>query len=584
MTKDPIQAYKKDNSKEKTMRKKSGYLSEFIPESFLSLRKGYSFSLFRKDLLAGLTVGVVALPLAMAFAIASGVTPERGLITAVVAGFLISFLGGSKVQIGGPTGAFVVIIYDIIQRQGYEGLVLATLLASVILLVVAFCRLGSLIKFIPYPLVTGFTTGIALLIFTSQIKNFFGLKIAEEPSAFIDKWPAYFSSASTWSVYAVVVSLSTLLIILMLRRFAPRLPWGILSIGFVTLVSVFLKLPVDTIASSFGEIPRSFPLPSLSVFHFRFEDLSILIPDAITIAFLAGIESLLSAVVADGMTGGRHRSNTELFGQGIANIGSVIFGGIPATGAIARTATNVKTGACTPVAGMIHAAAVFAIVFFFAPQVSLIPLPALAAVLMVVAWNMSEIHHFRHLFNAPKGDIVVLLSAFFLTVFVDLTVAVEVGMILAAFLFMKRMSDVSKITSLSPIIEQEMDESVKIDSDAIQKKKIPHSVEVYEINGPFFFGIADSLKVVLDGLERPPKVFILRMRKVSVIDATGLHALNDFVLSCEKNNTVVFLSGVKSHVKDSIRKYGLLDHVGEENVFYQFDSALKRAAELVKAL
>lgn len=566
------------------MKNKQSYLSEFIPETFLSLKKGYSFSSFRKDLLAGLTVGVVALPLAMAFAIASGVTPERGLVTAVVAGFLISLLGGSRVQIGGPTGAFVVIIFGIVQREGYEGLVLATFIAALILLVVALCRLGSLIKFIPYPLVTGFTTGIAVLIFTSQIKDFFGLKIQSDPAEFIKKWPVYFENIHTLSVHALVVSLTTLLLILTIKRFAPRLPWGILSIGFVTIMSIFLKLPVETIASRFGEIPRTFPLPSFSFFDIPFKDLAALIPDAITIAFLAGIESLLSAVVADGMIGGRHRSNSELFGQGVANLGSIIFGGIPATGAIARTATNVKTGACTPIAGMIHAVTVFSIVFFFAPQVSMIPLPALAAVLMVVAWNMSEIHHFRHLFKAPKGDIVVLLSAFFLTIFVDLTVAVEVGMILAAFLFMKRMSDVSKVTPLAPILKQEMDETVGADPDAIQKKIVPSHVEVYEINGPFFFGMADSLKVVLDNLERPPKVFILRMRKVSVIDATGLHALNEFFISCEKNNTRLLLSGVKMHVKDRIAKYGLLDKIGEENVFHHIDNALKQAANLVKAV
>lgn len=566
------------------MRKKHPYFFEFIPESVQSLYNGYGLATFRKDLLAGITVGVVALPLAMAFAIASGVTPERGLITAVIAGFLISLLGGSKVQIGGPTGAFVVIIYDIIQRQGYEGLVIATLLAAFILITIALCRLGSLIKFIPYPLVTGFTTGIAVLIFTSQVKDFFGLQITKEPSVFLEKWPVYLQHAGTWNSHALVISLSTLLLIILLRRFAPRLPWGILSIGIVTFISVALKLPVETIASRFGQIPSSFPMPSFSVFHFQYEDLAMLIPDAITIAFLAGIESLLSAVVADGMIGGRHRSNCELFGQGIANLGSIIFGGIPATGAIARTATNVKTGGCTPVAGMVHAVVVFLIVYFFAPYVSLIPLPALAAVLMVVAWNMSELHHFRHLLKAPKGDVVVLLSAFLLTILVDLTVAVEVGMILAAFLFMKRMSDVSKVTQLAPILEEAMDETPITDKQSIQKKTIPAHVEVYEINGPFFFGVADSLKVVLDTMERPPKVFILRMRKVPVIDATGLHALGEFFLNCEKNNTHLLLSGVKETVKEKIKKFGLLEKIGEENVFYQIDSALKRAGELAKSV
>lgn len=557
---------------------------EFVPKSFLCLfREPYRMPTFRKDLQAGITVGIVALPLAMAFAIASGVGPEKGLYTAIVAGFLISLFGGSRVQIGGPTGAFVVIVYDLIQREGYSSLIAATIIAGVLLIIMGLCRLGTLIKYIPYPLVMGFTTGIAVIIFSSQVKDFLGLKIQHVPADFISKWEAFFKAMPTWDGTTFGVAAGTLALILLIRRFSPRIPWGIASIVLATLVCWAFHLPIETIATRYGEISRTLPFPSFPELPTTFASWQRLIPDAITIALLAGIESLLSAVVADGMSGGRHKSNCELVAQGIANLGSCIFGGIPATGAIARTATNVKTGGKTPVAGMIHAVTLFLVILAFAPIVSMIPMPALSAVLVMVAWNMSEAERFRHLLKAPMGDVAVLLTAFILTVLVDLTVAVEVGMILAAFLFMKRSTELTNAVTLSRFVGEGGEGlTEEKDPDAISKKHVPPDVEVYEINGPFFFGVADSLQNVLPNMERPPKVFILRMRKVPAIDATGLHALDDFYDKCKRTGTTLILSGVKDTLAESFKKYGIEKKVGKHNIFPHIDAALKHAGELVK--
>jgi len=556
------------------------FCKEFTPKSWICLRNKYTFSLFKDDLIAGLTVGVVALPLAMAFAIASGLSPISGLYTAIVAGLLVSLLGGSYSQIGGPTGAFVVIIYNVVQSHGYDGLVLVTLLAGVILLFFAFSRLGTLIKYIPYPLVIGFTSGIAVIIFSSQIKDFFGLQINNLPVEFIPKCIAIFSSFSTWHPITFFVALGTLLLIILIRRYIPILPWGITSIAVVGLISWALKLPVETIAMRFGEIPRNLPTFSVPDFSISFDKWHSLIPEALTIAFLAGIESLLSAVVADGMTGRRHKSNCELMAQGFANIGSVLFGGIPATGAIARTATSIKTGAKTPFAGVIHSLTLILIILAFAPIVSQIPLASLSAVLVMVAWNMSEIHHFRHLFKAPPCDIAILLTTFILTVFVDLTVAVEVGMILAAFLFIKRVGSVSKIVPLYFSEEEEMESEDQ--EESIELKSIPPGIDIYEITGPFFFGLADSLKDVLTNLEFRPKVFILRMRKVPVIDASGMHALKDFFYKCKRDKTVLILSGVNKTVLKSLKKFGLTDLIQENLIFSHIEYALKKAVCLTK--
>jgi SulP family sulfate permease len=445
------------------------------------------------------------------------------------------------------------------------------------------CRLGSLIKYIPYPLVTGFTTGIALVLFSSQIKDFFGLQIATVPADFIEKWSAYFKAFSTWDPLTFALGFGTLALIILIRRFVPVVPWGITSIVIITSVTIAFDLPVETIASRFGELPRSLPLPSFPHFSFNMELLQRLIPDAITIALLAGIESLLSAVISDRMIGGRHKSNCELVAQGAANFGSILFGGIPATAAIARTAINAKTGAKTPIAGIIHAATLFLIIFLFAPLVSQIPLATLAAVLMTVAWNMSEWEQFRHLFKAPAGDIAILLTAFLLTVLVDLTVAVEAGMILAVFLFMKRMSEHSGVVPASVKFNEEEEEFFEGSGiDAISKIQVPQGVHIFEIDGPFFFGVADRLKEVAFQPESTGAIFILRMRKVPLIDASGMYALKEFYLKCQKEGTLLILSGVREVPAKNLKKFGLHSLIGEENIFPHLKPALKRAHEILK--
>jgi len=551
-------------------------LHEFIPKSYLYLRNGYTFAIFKKDFIAGVTVAVIALPLAMAFAIASGIDPARGLYTAIIAGFLISLLGGSRVQIGGPTGAFVVIIYDIVQRTGYSGLCISTLLAAIILILLGIFRIGSWIKYIPHPLVTGFTTGIAVLIFSTQIKDFFGIQTGPLPSDFTEKWLFYFHAFPTFDPITLSLAATTLIIILLIRRFVPYIPWGISAIVLATLVCWIFQIPVDTIQSRFGLIPRTLPTPSLSfITNIPTENIKELFTDAITIAFLGGIESLLSAVIGDGMIGGKHRSNCELVAQGIANFGSILFGGIPATGAIARTATNVKTGAQTPVAGIIHAVILLLILYCFSPIVSQIPLAALSAVLMMIAWNMSEVGHFSRLLKAPIGDKMVLLTAFFLTVFVDITVAISAGMVLASLVFMQQMSQMSKTISLSQIFsEKPTDFPEKGDTDNLSVTAIPSDVEIYEIQGPFFFGTANILKD-LSPSQPPKKTFILRLRSVPMIDASGMYALKEFYHQCHKNGTRLYLSEVHRQTKHNLKQFGLIDLIGNAKIFPDLDSALK---------
>jgi len=554
---------------------------EFIPKAYLYLRGGYQFSTFRKDLLAGLTVGIIALPLAMAFAIASGVTPERGLYTAIIAGFLISALGGSRIQIGGPTGAFVVIVYGIIQRTGYNGLCISMLIAALILILLGVLRVGSWIKYVPHPLIVGFTSGIAVVIFSTQIKDFFGLKMGTPPADFTAKWLAYYDAFPTFDPITLSLAAGTLGAILLIRRLMPWLPWGISAIVLATAACTLFHLPIETIQSRFGEIPRNLPIPSLPSFLIPAGQLKEILINGIIIAFLGSIESLLSAVVGDGMIGGRHRSNCELIAQGVANFGSVIFGGIPATGAIARTVANIKTGAQTPVAGMIHALVLFLILYLLAPIVSKIPLAALSAILMVVSWNMSEMGHFTKLLRAPYADRVVLLVAFLLTLFVDLTVAISVGMILASFFFMQRMSQMSKAVSLSQVFqENQVDFPEKKDPNDISKKTIPQGVEVYEIQGPFFFGAANMLRDLLNN-STTQKIFILRMRAVPVIDASGMHGLEEFYNQCKKQNILLFLSGVHGQTRQDLKKFGLLEAIGEHQIFPDIDAALTKTRELL---
>jgi SulP family sulfate permease len=547
----------------------------FRPKLVTTL-KDYNKEQFIADLTAGIIVGIVALPLAIAFGIASGVTPEKGIITAIIAGFIISAFGGSRVQIGGPTGAFIIIVYNIIQEYGSVGLTIATIMAGCILIIMGIARFGSLIKFIPYPVVVGFTSGIALLIFSTQIKDFFGLSINEMPSEFHEKWIVYFKSIDTINFYVLGISIISLLIMIFWPKVTHKIPGSLIAIIVSTLLVSIFNLPVETIGSRFGEISSNLPSPT---FHkINLETIQNLIAPATTIALLAAIESLLSAVVADGMIGGKHRSNMELIAQGLANIASPIFGGIPATGAIARTATNIKNGGRTPVAGIIHAVTLLLIMLFFGKYARLIPMATLAAILIIVSYNMSEWHSFKSLLKSPKSDVVVLLTTFFLTVIFDLTIAIEIGMVLAVLLFMKRMAEVTNVN----IITRELEDSDEIpDPNSIDKKQIPEDVEVFEINGPFFFGAAKKFKEQISIVEKPPKVRIIRMRNVPAVDATGLQTLREFYYDAQKTGTHLILSGVHTQPLYAMTQAGLFDLYGEENIYGNIDDALDRAREIL---
>jgi SulP family sulfate permease len=525
---------------------------------------------------AGVIVGIVALPLAIAFAIASGVTPERGLYTAIVAGFLISALGGSRVQIGGPTGAFVVIVYAIVQRHGVDGLAVATLMAGVILVGFGLARLGGAIKFIPYPVTIGFTSGIALLIFSGQVKDFLGLRMGTVPADFIGKWQAMAGHFQSFNPWAVLVAGVALVIIVGWPRLNRRIPSPFVALIVTAALARLLHLPVETIGTRFGAVRAALPAPALP--PLSASALPSLIGPAFTIALLGAIESLLSAVVADGMIGGRHRSNMELVAQGVANIASPLFGGIPATGAIARTATNVRNGGRTPVAGITHAATLLFITLFVGQWAAFIPMPTLAAILVVVAYSMSEWRTFRAEFRAPKSDVAVLLATFLLTVLVDLTVAIEVGIVLAAFLFMRRMAEVTNISAITHELRDPADD-FESDPNAVRRRAVPPEVEVYEINGPFFFGAAETLRDRLEGIAARPKVLILRLRHVPAIDSTGLHALRDLVARSRRRGSLVLLSDVHAQPVVALERSGLYEELGEENIHGNIDDALNRARE-----
>jgi SulP family sulfate permease len=539
--------------------------SIFRPKLF-SVLKGYNAQSFQKDLFAGIIVGIVALPLAIAFAVASGVSPEKGLITAIIAGFLISFLGGSRVQIGGPTGAFIVIVYGIVQQYGLEGLMISTFLAGIILVLFGLLRLGAILKFIPHPLIVGFTSGIALVIFSTQIKAALGLEIAELPSEFIAKWICYFSHLQSVNVYAILISLATILISIYASKIIPKVPGSFIAIILMTILVQIFQLPVNTIESVYGEIPNSigFDMPNIdwSLIHNYFQP-------ALTIAILGAIESLLSAVVADGMIGGNHRSNTELIAQGIANIFSPIFGGIPATGAIARTATNVKNGGRTPIAGIFHALTLLLIMLVFGKWAKLIPMSCLAGILIVVSYNMSEWRTFRSILKGSRFDIIVLLSTFLLTVLVDLTIAIEIGIVLASLIFMYRMS---KINGVMPI---------ETDSDEIQNyNQLPKEIEVYEISGPFFFAAAKRYQETLRELKHSTSVLIIRMRHVPFIDATGIRNFTEIIKTLEKRKTKVILSGVNPEVKMELKRSEIDQYLSEKEMCDKFDDALRYAKEI----
>jgi SulP family sulfate permease len=524
----------------------------FEPKLVSVWRHGYTLHDLRADAIAGLTVAVVALPLAMALAIASGATPDKGIHTAIVAGFLISALGGSKVQIGGPTAAFIPVVFNVIERYGYDGMLLATLLAGLMLLAAGFLRLGDLMKFMPQPVITGFTAGIAVTIFLSQIKDALGLEIAQLPGEFFERCRTYFEHLGTLNPAAFGMTLACLALIFLIRRWRPQ--WPVLLIVVVAGSLAALMLPVATIGSTFGELPRSLPalaLPSISAGR-----VLELLPASFTIAFLAGVESLLSAVVADGMIDGRHRSNAELVAQGVANIGSALIGGLPATGAIARTATGIRAGARSPVTGMLHALFLLLFILALAPLMGYVPLPALAAVLLLVAWNMSEVERFRHLLRSAWGDRVVLLVTFGLTVVFDLTVAIEVGVVLAAFVFMHRMSTVVEIESAAIPPPTEEDE----DAGSSQRDALPPHVEASRVAGPLFFAAVSRLDTVFDQIPHGTRIFILRMRQVPIIDASGEAALRNLLDRCRRRDVKLIFSGLQSQPRQLVREMGLVDH------------------------
>lgn len=559
-------------------------LNYWLPRSLTILKDGYSSSNLSTDFMAGLTVAIIALPLAMAFAIASGVSPEKGIFTAVIAGFIISFLGGSRYQIGGPTGAFVVVLYATILKHGFDGLIIATILAGALLVLMGIFKLGNIIKFIPYPVTVGFTAGIALIIFSSQLKDFFGFPIEKMPADFTEQWLLYASDVTQVNYFAIAIGLVSLVLLVKLRYVFPRIPAPIIVIAISSLVVYVFHLPVETIGSKFGTIPSMLPSPTLPVFSL--EKIRAVFPDAITIALLGAIESLLSCVVADGMTGDKHHSNKELIAQGLANIVVPIFGGIAATGAIARTATNIKAGAFSPIAGMIHALMLLIFMFLFSKLILLIPLASLAAILVIVAWNMSEFHHFKAIaLRSERNDKIVLFITFLLTIFIDLNTGVQMGILFAALLFIKRMSTVTDVKDTKNDFHISFDEDDDIplqpDPYSLTNRIIPAKVEVYEINGPFFFGVADKLKEVLDFVKSSPEVFILRMRNVPMMDATGFHALEEFHELCKKENTQLVLSGVSERLMLKLERFGFTEVIGLKNITENIDKALQRANDIL---
>ncbi len=549
----------------------------FKPKLFTQL-KSYDKETFFADANAGLIVGIVAIPLAIAFAIASGVSPEQGLITAVIAGFLISFFGGSRVQIGGPTGAFVILVYGIVREYGQEGLIVATFMAGIILIIMGLAKFGSIIKFVPYPVIVGFTSGIGVVILSTQINDFFGMGINDLPANFIEKWTIYFEHFAGVNFTATALGLSSLIFLILWRKIKTKVPGSIIVIIVSTLFVYFFNLPVETIGSKFGEFKATLPMPSFV--NINFELIQKMILPATTIAVLCAIESLLSAVVADGMIGGRHRSNTELVAQGIANVGSAMFGGMPATGAIARTVTNIKSGAKTPVAGIIHSIVLLLILLFLGEYALMIPMTALAAILIVISYNMFEWKSFAGIFKNPRSDLIVMLTTFGLTVIFDLTLAIEIGMLMSVFLFMRRMSLVSNVG----IITRELSDAPDNPDDfAIDQRMIPEGVLVYEINGPFFFGAANKFKESLSTYKVKPKIIIIRMRNVPAIDSTGIHFLEELHRDVTKSGTHVVYSGMHAQPYRALEQMGFLKNIDEKDICANIDIALTRASEILKS-
>jgi len=553
-----------------------------IPALFTSL-KNYNRHQFTSDLMAGVIVGIVALPLAIAFGIASGVTPEKGIITAIVAGLLISVFGGSKVQIGGPTGAFIVIIAGIIQQYGMQGLTIATLMAGGFLILFGLLHLGTIIKYIPYPIIVGFTSGIAVTIFTTQIKDLLGMSIAEVPSDFIEKWICYARNMAAVDWWSAGVGIVSVCVIALTPRLTKKIPGSLVAIVLMTVVALLLKnyAGVTTIETIGDRFSISSQLPGAQVPELSWMTVKSLVAPAMTIAVLGAIESLLSATVADGVIGDHHNSNTELVAQGIANFATPLFGGIPATGAIARTMTNINNGGKTPVAGIVHAVVLLLIFLFLMPLAQYIPMACLAGVLVMVSYGMCGWRSFLSIMKNPKSDVTVLLITFFLTIIFDLTVAIEVGLICACLLFMRRMAETSDVK----IISQEIDPS-KEDSDFqmgnLEHLTIPNGVEVYEINGPYYFGVGNRFEEIMGALHKKrPKVRIIRMRKVPFVDSTGIHNLTNLCLMSQKEGIQIVLSGVNPQVNAVLQKAGFNQLVGEENICSHINIALERAKELI---
>lgn len=547
--------------------------NEFTPKFFTLLKEGIHKETVTKDIVSGIIVGIVALPLALVFAMASGVSPEKGLVTAIIAGFIISAFGGSRVQIGGPTGAFIVLVYGIVQQYGVTGLTIATFMAGFFIILMGLARLGNYLKYLPYSLIVGFTSGIALIIFTSQINDFLGLEIQDLPADFLDKWPIFFEKIDQVNIYAVGIAVATLLISIYFSKIFRKIPGAILAIISITAVVYIFELPVETIQTRFGEIPNSIGKPEIPVLDYQ--TIKSLIQPAFAIALLGAIESLLSAVVADSMIGGKHRSNAELVAQGTANIAAAFFGGIPATGAIARTATNVKNGGRTPIAGIVHAIVLLAVMLFLAPLAKYIPLACLAGILVVVAYNMSEWRQFASILKGNRMDVIILLTTFFLTVFFDLIIAIEVGVILSSFMFMKRMSSSLEINNLT--------RDFKTEEELFDREEltIPAGVVLYEINGPLFFGVARQFQQTLTNIQVKPKAIIIRMRYVPMIDATGFQSLKEIINLFKKKNIPVILSGIQENLRKDFESHDFYKILEKEYVLDHIHQALEKTEEII---
>ncbi len=553
-------------------------VSKLKPKLF-SVMKHYSKERFFQDITSGIIVAIIALPLSIALAIASGVSPEKGLHTAIIAGFLISLFGGSRVQIGGPTGAFMLIVFGIVSQFGVDGLIIATFLAGLIMILMGLMKLGNIIKFIPYPITTGFTSGIAIVIFSSQIKDFFGLRIGEVPVEFLDKWEFYFKSFNTLNIETTLIGVLAILLIIFWPRVNRKIPGALIALIVTAIIVKFFNLEVATVGTKFGELSSALPKAQLP--NITLDKIRLLLAPALTIAILGSIESLLSAVVSDGMIGSKHRSNMELIAQGIANMASGLFGGIPATGAIARTVANIKNGGRTPIAGMVHAVTLLLIMIIFMPLAKMIPLTSLAAVLIVVAYNMSEWREFKELFKSPKSDVIVLLATFLITVIIDLVKAVEIGIVLASFLFIKRMSEVSSFNITKMDASEESDNGTNFDFIKESKKiQTTDRIQIYEINGPFFFGAADKFLEAINSLGSRTDILVIRMRYVPMMDATALHAFKRMINMCNNKKIKILISGINEQPFNVLKKAEIIKVIGEENFFEEVDEAIKIAATI----